>query len=114
MPSLHLDEIIKQLDTEVIFRGTQDEVLSVVASGLMSDVLTTEKEQIILISGLNTSQVIRTADMVDAVAVLIVNGKPIPPDTSRLARETNITLLRTRHPMFEANCLLGQLMGCDK
>lgn len=113
MYPIKLDEIIKILDAEVIFRGSQDTVFSVVASGLMSDVLTTEREQILLVSGLNTPQVIRTADMVDAVAVLIVHGKPVPPDTAKLATETGITLLRTHYPMFETNCLIGKLMGCS-
>jgi hypothetical protein len=108
--SITIDRIVLDLDCCTIHRGQKSTVSSVIASGLMSDVLTTDREEILLVSNLSTSQVVRTADMVNASAILVTNGKPIMGDTSDLARELDITLLTTELPLFEACCELGKIV----
>jgi predicted transcriptional regulator len=70
----------------------------------MSDVLTTNfyEENSILISGLNNPQVIRTAEMLDISAVLLVRGKKPTEDTIAMADENNIILISTDYNMYNS------------
>lgn len=104
-----IEEIMKKIRCEKIFQGAKSSVKWVVASGLMSDVLTTDREDILLVSNLTTTQVVRTADMVEASAILIANDKPLSKDTIQLAMELNITLLRSELPIFEVCYQIGGL-----
>ncbi len=107
--SVSIDEIARHLQCEILFKSSKDQIKWVFASGLMSDVLTTDQEDFILVTGLTTPQVIRTSDMVQARAVLIISGKNIPQDTIDLAREANISLLRSEMPKYEACIYLNDL-----
>lgn len=69
---------------------------------LMSDVLAFVKDQSLLLTGLINSQVIRTAEMMDIVAVCFVRGKNPTEDVIELAKEKEITLIRTAHPLYVA------------
>ena len=76
------------------------------ASDLMSDVLRFDVTQGLLITGLTNPQIIRTAEMADVAAVLIVRGKAPLPETVQLARQAGVPILSTDLIMFEA---CGQL-----
>ena len=106
---IQINEIIDKLSCVVINKSDKINIKWVVASGLMSDVLTTEHDEILLVSNLTTSQIVRTADMVDANAILICNGKKLAIDTIELAKELNITVLVTKYPIFESCYILGKL-----
>ena len=69
---------------------------------LMSDVLAFVKDQSMLLTGLINSQVIRTAEMMDIVAVCFVRGKTPPEDVIELAKEKDITILTTTYPLYAA------------
>ena len=71
------------------------------AADLMSDVLAFAKTNALLLTGLTNSQVIRTAEMADAAAVVFVRGKLPTPDTVRLAEDKGIPLIACRYTMFE-------------
>ncbi len=89
-------------------------VSSACASDLMSDVLAFSKPKSILLTGLNTPQTIRTADVADIVAVCLTFGKAPSEDTVRLAVESNIPLISTALSLFSAGgrlFVLG-LCGC--
>ena len=73
----------------------------VAASDLMSEVLIAEDENLLLITALNTEQTLRTAHIVDALGVLLVNGKNPQPGMLRLAEEFDLTLFSTESSMFE-------------
>ena len=75
---------------------------------LMSDVLAFVKDQSLLLTGLINSQVIRTAEMMDIVAVCFVRGKTPPADVIELAKEKDITVLKTSHPLYIACGMLYQ------
>lgn len=108
-PEVALGDVVKAVNGEVICAGQYAHVRWVVSSGLMSDVLTTEEEDILLLSNLTTTQLARTADMVGAHAMLVASGKPIPADTVELATELGISLIRTDLPVFEACHALSRL-----
>ncbi|MDR1414594.1 MAG: hypothetical protein LBI96_02180 [Odoribacteraceae bacterium] len=99
-----LREIIKHLDAEVLLDNNQldRDIKYAFAADLMSDVLSIDASEIILITGLANPQVIRTAEMSDISSILFVRGKRVTPEMTRLAEESGIALLRCRHSMFKS------------
>lgn len=79
------------------------EVTHAFASDLMSDVLAMSGPGTLLITGLTTPQIIRTVQMLDLPAILVVRGKEVPPEVIDLARATGTTLLATRDIMYVAS-----------
>lgn len=85
-------------------------------SDLMSDaliIINTVKDDTILnhsmiITGLATQQSIRTAEMLDIDVVLLVRGKIPSEKVIALAKESNITLIATKHTMFNMSGMLYQ------
>jgi predicted transcriptional regulator len=55
----------------------------------------------LLITGLTNPQIIRTAEMADVAAILVVRGKVPPPETVNLANQIDIPILGTELIMFE-------------
>jgi serine kinase of HPr protein (carbohydrate metabolism regulator) len=70
------------------------------ASDLMSDVLTVEKENILLITGLANLQAIRTAEMSDISFIIFARNKKINNDMIALAKETGIMLIESPYSVF--------------
>lgn len=77
-----------------------NEVQCAFASDLMSDVLTLDCNEVILITGLCNLQTIRTAEMADVNCILFVRGKKVTPDMLQLASENDMILLETDHSMY--------------
>jgi predicted transcriptional regulator len=90
------------------------EVRCAFASDLMSDVLCYDVTQGLMITGLTNPQMLRTAEMADVAAILLVRGKQPQPEAIKLARDLDIPLLGTEVVMFEACGRLFQagLQGC--
>ncbi len=88
---------IDNLDLEIEFAGGSD---------LMSDVLAFGKPGILLLTGLSNAQSVRTANIIDAKAIVYVRGKK--PDKTGIeeAREKGIPLLSTKYMMYTACGLL--------
>ncbi len=78
------------------------EVYAGFAADLMSDALRYDLSQALLVSGLANPQVVRTAEMADVVAILMVRGKMPPQETLDLAEELGIPFLGTDLTMFES------------
>lgn len=76
------------------------EVQCAFASDLMSDVLTLDCSDVLLVTGLCNTQTIRTAEMADVDCILFVRGKKITPDMWQLASENNMILMETNHSMY--------------
>ena len=77
------------------------EVRSGFASDLMSDVLRFDVAHGLLVTGLANPQVVRTAEMADVTAILLVRGKAAPAETKQLAQEVGIPIIGTELIMFE-------------
>jgi len=73
------------------------------ASDLMSDVLTVEKENILLITGLTNLQVIRTSEMSDISCVIFARDKKVGDEMIRLAEENNIILVESPYTVFHVS-----------
>jgi hypothetical protein len=70
------------------------------ASDLMSDVLTIEKENMILITGLANLQTIRTSEMSDISCIIFARDKRIGEEMVTLAEENNMVLVESPHSVF--------------
>jgi hypothetical protein len=70
------------------------------ASDLMSDVLTTDVSNLVLVTGLSNLQTIRTAEMADIFGVVLVRGKKATKEMTELAEEQGIVIVETPWSMF--------------
>jgi len=86
-------------------------VQAVVASDLMSDVLVVTREDFLLVTSLASDQMIRTADLVGAAGVVLVNGKKPPASALKLAGELGIALIATPLPKYEACLAIGAALA---
>ena len=78
------------------------EVRTAFGADMMSDVLAFADSGCLLLTGLTNPQVIRTADVLDIAAIILVRGKRPPPETIQAAEEINIPLLTTKYILFES------------
>jgi len=70
------------------------------SSDLMSDVLTIEKENLLLITGLANLQTIRTSEMSDISCIIFARDKKIGEEMVSLAKENNMILVESPHSVF--------------
>ena len=78
------------------------------SSDLMSDVLTLDTENLILITGLVNLQAIRTAEMADIRAIVFVRNKKATEQMLELARENGMCILESPYSLFKSSGLLFQ------
>ena len=99
-----LGKILELLEAALLTDKSHLEIEITVACGadLMSDVLAYSESGLLLLTGLNKTQTIRTAEMADIKAVVFVRGKMPDNATVNLAKEKDIPLLVTGLSMFEA------------
>ena len=99
-----LRDVQKILDAEVLVGADQldMEVHTAFGADLMSDVLAFADAGCLLLTGLTNPLVIRTADVLDIAAIILVRGKKPAPETLRAAAEKNIPLLSTKYILFES------------
>jgi predicted transcriptional regulator len=70
------------------------------ASDLMSDVLTVEKENLVLITGLSNLQTIRTSEMSEISCIILARGKKTGEEMINLAKENSLVLVESPHSVF--------------
>ena len=106
-----LEQIVDSLDCTIVHGGDNLDIsiYTVTAGDLMSEVLVVDEENMVIVTSLNTDQVIRTADIVAAAGVVLVNGKTPGKGMVTLAESTGITLLSTPLSLFDACVRLGEL-----
>lgn len=100
-----LRETVSLLEAEVVLDpgNMEMEIHSVCSSDLMSDLLHfSSKSNSILVTGLNNTQVIRTADIADIKAIVFVLGKRPDKETIEMARQKDIPLIVTFFSRFTA------------
>lgn len=116
---MKLREIKKIINAKVVIKIKNSDKLEInmaCGSDLMSDVLAFTKRCSLLLTGLTNLQVIRTAEMADIVAICFVRGKRPGPETIKLAKQKNISLIRTDLPMYESCGRLYKngISGCSE
>jgi len=96
----------KHLDETVVAAGGAD---------LMQDVLAAAAKSAVLLTGLTTEQVLRTAKIAEVGCVVFVRGKRPDAKTLALAESYDLPLLLTRHSLFVAcgRLYMNGLRGLD-
>jgi predicted transcriptional regulator len=107
-----LRECADRVNGEWIVPGDEGvEFHDIVVSDLMSDVLVTEHDDFLLVTSLASEQVVRTADIVDARAILLANGKRPQAALARLAATQGIPVLTSNLSTFD---VCRALSGCKE
>jgi len=86
------------------------DVGGVFASDLISDILVSDGDHTLLITSLLSDQVLRTADVIGAVAVVLVNRRHIPASLIKAASEQQLPFFHTPLTKFDACVRLGRVM----
>jgi predicted transcriptional regulator len=105
---MNVSELISLIDGNLLNpdANLNREVKGGCGADLMSDVLASIKPEAVLLTGLCNPQVVRTAQMADVAAIVLVRGKVPPHETIDLAKMEHIALISSRYGMFE---LCGRL-----
>ncbi len=113
---LKLSEIKEILNADVIVgeEKLDIEVKTAFGADLMSDVLAFAKAGSLLLTGLTNAQVVRTANVLDIAAIILVRGKKPPVETVSMAKNLQIPILTTKYILFEtAGRLYAKgIVGC--
>ena len=86
----------------------EEEVEMGYSSDLMSDVLTLDTDNLVLITGLVNLQAIRTAEMADIRAIVLVRNKKASRQMIELASENRMCILESPYSLFKSSGLLFQ------
>lgn len=106
--TVEINTIIELTEAKVVAGdpGRVKKVEKAFSSDLMSDVLTLDAENIMLITGLANVQLVRTAEMADIEVVLLARNKKATPEMIELANENRLLLLETPYSIFRASGVL--------
>jgi predicted transcriptional regulator len=103
-------EIADLIDGKIL--GSQENInLNVdkaFASDLMSDVLTVEDPNVLLVTGLSNLQTIRTAEMADLKMIVIGRNKIPTEEMIALAEDCGITIIQSPFSLFRISGMLYQ------
>ena len=109
---MNLKQIVEKLDAAPLYAPEDWEELNieeVFASDLISDILVSEGDNQILLTSLTSPQVVRTAALVGAVAIVLVHRRQASPGLEAAAREQGIPLFRSSIAKYDACVRLGHL-----
>lgn len=107
-----LQSIADALDAVVLFAPPgweQRATDTVFASDLISEILVSDGESPLLLSSLQSDQLLRAAEMIAAAAVVLVNRRQVPAALIDAARRQDLPLFCTHWPAFEACIRIGRL-----
>ncbi len=109
---MKLSQIVEALEARVLSGDDllEKDIDTCGASDLMSDILAGLSEGSILLTGLTTVQVIRTAMVAEVGAVVFVRAKTPPQEVIDLAQEQELPLISSPYSMF-VSC--GRLHACN-
>lgn len=105
---MKLRDILEIIDGQVVCGEGRlnEEVDAGFASDLLSDVLTLQTSNLVLLTGLANLQTIRTAEMADIYYIIFVRKKKATPEIIELAKENNQVIIECPYSMFKAVGLL--------
>ncbi len=105
---MKLKDVVELLNAKVVtgHHKLDSEVKYTFASDLMSDVLTIDEDNILLLTGLANLQTIRTAEMSEINKIIFVRKKKATAEMLKLAEENEIVIIECDYSMFKASGLL--------
>lgn len=107
---MRINEVVNIINGKVVCGDAllDMEVHKGFASDLMSDVLTLDTDDVLLITGLANLQAIRTAEMSDISCIIFARNKKVTCEMKSLAEESNIILIECAGSVFKT---AGKLYG---
>ncbi len=101
---MKLADVQKILNAQLVWGSNRIDrvVRSCHASDLISDLLTYQGPSPLLLTGLTNAQVIRTAEILDFIAICFVRGKTPQAATLELAKKKELPLFVTDLTMYES------------
>jgi hypothetical protein len=109
-PTMKIKEVAAILNA-IISVGAErlnDDVKMGYSSDLMSDVLTLDADNLVLITGLANLQTIRTAEMADIRVIVFARNKKASEQMLELAAANDMCILESPYSMFKSSGLLFQ------
>jgi predicted transcriptional regulator len=108
----HVSEIVDALDATLLVGKDKldNDITRCGAADLMSDILNKVSEGSLLLTGLTTIQVIRTAMVAGVGAVVFVRKKNPPQEVIDMAKAQELPLIMSPYSMF-VSC--GRLHACN-
>ena len=105
---MRISDIQKRIQAKLVAGNIEnaEPVYNGFASDLMSDVLTVNMNRLLLITGLNNLQTIRTAEMAEIQTVIFSRNKQPTQEMIDLANKEKIILLVSEKSMFHVCGLL--------
>jgi len=109
---MRLSEIVDALDATLLIGKDKldNDITRCGGADLMSDILNKVSENSLLLTGLTTIQVIRTAIVADVGAVVFVRKKNPPQEVIDMAEAQGLPLISSPYSMF-VSC--GRLYACN-
>jgi predicted transcriptional regulator len=100
---MNISELINVLNGTLLNEGVDlsREVKGGCGADLMSDVLAYVQPGAVLLTGLCNPQVVRTSQMADVAAIVLVRGKTPPFETVELANSEEIPLISTQYGTYD-------------
>ena len=100
---MNLAEVQKIVNAKILWGENMMhvEVSTGFGCDLMSDCLAFAQPKCLMLTGLCNTQAVRTAEILDARAILIVRGKQPSQEMVALAKEKGLPLLSTDKLMFD-------------
>lgn len=106
-----ISELLPAIQAEILAEADLNRPAGkIVACDLMSDVLVVDEDDVLLLTSLTSDQAVRTAQVVGASAVVVVNDKPLPSGMIELAKNLRITLAVTSLSKYDACVALHEAM----
>lgn len=101
---MKLSEVVEFLNAKVVcgHDNLSREVYRAFASDLMSDVLTINTQNLLLLTGLTNIQTIRTSEMADVLNIVIVRNKKATAEMIEIAKEMGMVILECDYSMYKA------------
>lgn len=110
--AMKLKKVIETLDAVSLYApdGWDElEIEEVFASDLISDILVSDGGDQLLLTSLTSPQVVRTAALVGATAIVLVHRRQTPSALESAACEQDIPLFRSAITKYDACVRLGRL-----
>jgi predicted transcriptional regulator len=100
---MNVEELIQIINGELLNKDADlsRDINGGCGADLMSDVLAYIQPEAVLLTGLCNPQVVRTSQMADVAAIVLVRGKNPPQETIDLATKERIPLISSPYGMFE-------------
>jgi len=95
-----LSEIVKLIDGKKLWDFENRDCKIAGASDMLSELLALAKENMVLITGLCTPQMVKTADIVGVGAIIVVRGRQVPEVTVQTAKDMKIPIVSTSLTMY--------------